>query len=299
MLIIATSVSANAEIADLAQTGDKIVITDDNWAYEKVNVYGWELDEYVGTDAVVELPWSFAKEYVTSIGDHAFNDNTTVTSVLTTEVLESIGDYAFSDCTSLQSVVLFSSLKSIGVGCFYGDSMITDVNICDTAIVEIPAYCFAECGINELFIPTSCLSIGNYAFYNCTSLSKIIIPDSVTSIANNAFTDCDNLVIYGSADSYAIEYAVESNIDYVITDNNPDVLSNILGDADNSGYVDIVDATFLQRYATHIYVPVSADILMQGDVDNSGSIEITDAGFIMRHLIHVATPYPIGETITI
>ena len=36
-------------------------------------------------------------------------------------------------------------------------------------------------------------SIGNSAFYGCTSLSSIVIPDSVTSIGDSAFTYCDSL----------------------------------------------------------------------------------------------------------
>ena len=36
-------------------------------------------------------------------------------------------------------------------------------------------------------------SIGNGAFYNCTSLKSIIMPDSVESIEDNAFESCTSL----------------------------------------------------------------------------------------------------------
>ena len=36
-------------------------------------------------------------------------------------------------------------------------------------------------------------SIGNYAFYYCSSLTSVTIPDSVTNIGYSAFYDCTNL----------------------------------------------------------------------------------------------------------
>ena len=44
-------------------------------------------------------------------------------------------------------------------------------------------------------IPTdgSVTSIGNYAFYDCDSLTSVVIPDSVTSIGNYAFYNCSSL----------------------------------------------------------------------------------------------------------
>ena len=55
---------------------------------------------------------------------------------------------------------------------------------------------------NDLTIPTTVYidespytvtSIGNYAFYRCTSLTSITIPDAVTSIGEAAFNLCSNL----------------------------------------------------------------------------------------------------------
>ncbi len=50
-----------------------------------------------------------------------------------------------------------------------------------------------EQGITEVVIPDSVTSIGNRAFYGCSSLTEINIPDSVTSIEDSAFYECRSL----------------------------------------------------------------------------------------------------------
>lgn len=194
----------------------KTVITNGDWVYERVNVYGFEIDEYIGSGSVVELPYSFAKEYVTTVGDHAFADNPTLTDLTLTYVLQSVGSYAFNGCSSLKTVKLYSSTTYIGVGAFYGDFALESINLQDTSITEVSAYCFAECGFSSLALPDTCTKIGNYAFYNCTGMTRLTIPASVTEIADTAFTGCSQLVICCDADSAAHQYAVSHDIPYVL-----------------------------------------------------------------------------------
>ncbi|MGD0818416.1 MAG: leucine-rich repeat protein [Methanomassiliicoccales archaeon] len=104
-----------------------------------------------------------------------------------------IGDSAFSDCRSLSSVTIPSSITSIGQTAFFYCSALTSVTI-PLGVISVGPSAFAFCAnLTLVTIPTSLSSIGGWAFFSCTSLTSITIPASITSIGNNAFLDCSAL----------------------------------------------------------------------------------------------------------
>ena len=61
-------------------------------------------------------------------------------------------------------------------------------------VTSIGTYAFYKCtSLTRIIIPNSVTSICDYAFSNCTSLASVTIGDSVTSIGNDAFSSCDAL----------------------------------------------------------------------------------------------------------
>ena len=104
----------------------------------------------------------------------------------------SIGEEAFSDCSSLSSINIPSSVKSIGESAFACCESLTSINI-PSSVKSIGDCAFARCeSLTSINIPSSVKSIG-YCAFNWCSLTSINIPSSVTSIENGAFSGCDNL----------------------------------------------------------------------------------------------------------
>src|ERR1039458_3782010 len=130
---------------------------------------------------------------VTSIGYEAFNVCTNLASVTIPNSVTSIGGYAFADCSSLTSVTIPNSVTSIGEGAFAGCTGLTSVTI-PNSVTSIGYEAFWACtGLTSVTIPNSVTSIGSYAFSECTSLTSVTIPNSVTSIGVAAFSNCTGL----------------------------------------------------------------------------------------------------------
>ena len=127
---------------------------------------------------------------VTSIGDSAFFDCSSLTSITIPNSVISIGDGAFEACTSLSSITIPNSVTNIGENAFGRCSCLTSITI-PNSITCIRWSTFSDCSsLTSITIPNSVTSIGEDAFWNCTSLANITIGNSVTSIGNYAFLDC-------------------------------------------------------------------------------------------------------------
>ena len=145
---------------------------------------------------------------MTSIGDSAFEDCTSLTSITIPNGVTSIGDSAFEGCTSLKSITIPNSVTSIGFGAFIGCSSLTSITIPDS-VTCIGDSAFNGCtSLTSITLPDSVTSIGESAFSGCASLASITIPDSVMSIGNDAFHECSSLT------SITIPYSVTSIGDY-------------------------------------------------------------------------------------
>ncbi len=124
----------------------------------------------------------------------------------------SIGDGAFGNCSSLTSVTIPNSVTSIGSGAFGNCSSLTSVTI-PNSVTSIGNQAFSGCtGLTSVTIPNSVTSIRNGAFWNCSSLTSITCEAVTPPTLSNTFSGVDKstCVLYVPAGSVsAYKYADE------------------------------------------------------------------------------------------
>lgn len=106
----------------------------------------------------------------------------------------SIGEYAFRDCSSLTSVTIPNSITSIKSYAFYGCSAIVNLTI-PTSVKEIGMGAFEGCSsLSQMILPQGLPVIEDETFYGCSSLQGVVIPSSITAVGEEAFSRCNSLI---------------------------------------------------------------------------------------------------------
>lgn len=191
------------------------------------------LQKYTGISQSVTIPsridWDGASYNVTVIGQNAFRDNTTITSINIPKGVLEIDNYAFYGCSVLSSVKLPTNCQ-LGKYIFYECDSLNEISIpegttsiydtypldddkevdqkndgaClagdaiekitfESGVTKVPSH-LCE-GLTQLKIIEwgNVASLGYHAFNRCESLTTIELPEKITTLPRLAFGGCKAL----------------------------------------------------------------------------------------------------------
>ena len=196
------------------------------------------LVKYKGAGGDVVVPDS-----VTSIGDRAFEECSSITSIKLPEGVTSIGNSAFAECSNLASVDLPASVTSLGVCAFDGCS-----------------------SLKKIIIPDSVTFIDEYA------ISSIF--------GNDGDHYTDTTTIYCSKGSTDEVYALAHNIPFVYLEDAVSKTPTITVSAGISIEKTAGDAAFSLGVSTDSdgKVTYSSDNENVVKVDSNGNVAVMGAG---------------------
>lgn len=161
-------------------------------------------NSYSGEVVVPSVIWYNGNEFtVTEIGEYAFCNCQSLSSITIPEGITLIGSHAFDNSYNVSSITLPQSITSIGDYAFYYCSAIQSI-IIPSKITRIENCCFYGCqNLQSIIIPEGVTEIGYDAFGYCYQLSSISIPTTVTRIENGAFMNCHNVasIVVGSGNT--------------------------------------------------------------------------------------------------
>ncbi len=159
-----------------------------SYSWSGSNVAPWK--SYTSDGTVTNV---VVGEGITSVGENAFYNCSTIRQVQLPKSLTTLGTRAFRGCSALESVNLPENLSSIGTYAFYDCDALKTIAL-PNSLKTIPTYAFYSCdNLETITLPNELTNISSYAFYGCKNLKLDKIPDSVTSIGSNAFVSCTSL----------------------------------------------------------------------------------------------------------
>ena len=250
---------------------------------------------YEGSETDIVIAKMYKGVFVKSIGEKAFYNCTSLTSVVMPDCVTTIGDGAFHNCQSLTSIVIPKGVTTIGDKAFRGCISLEEIEIPfvgaskeATGYEAVFGYIFGyysnsimtqhatQSGTSTYqyristsfyyyYIPSSLTKVtitgGNIprnAFYNCDRLTSVVFPDGMTSIGASACYNCDRLT------------------SVVIPDSVTSIDSSAFSDCDSLTSVIISDNVTSIGSSAFAYCDSLTSIVISDSVTSIGSLAFDD-----------------------
>lgn len=190
-----------------------------------------------------------------------------ITELTLPSTLTTIDDYAFN---------LYLKVKDVQIP--YG-------------VTTIGNHAFSDCyQIENVVLPGTVKKIGDEAFSVCDSLNSITIPASVTEIGKNLAHSYSGVSIFGYTGSTAESYAKENKYAFFS-------LSNTVGDVNEDGVVNLMDAIALNKYLAGMISLTDNQLIAANcnTADGTSNINEDDVTALMRFVINLIPDLPVSE----
>lgn len=237
----------------------------------------------IGASAFKCTPWIENRPngcvYINNVLYDYKGESSPGTEVIVRDGTVSISDLAFADCKNIVSVIISDSVTTVGKGAFSNCTDLENVRFSYSA-TKIEDNTFYGCtNLVSFSLPDSIEVIGEKALCGCSSLDRLTIPASVTEIGSQAlgyyYDEANELckdeefTIYGYIGTKAHKYAKENEIKFEYLD------EVLIGDADGSGYITIIDATTVQLHLAKSIV-LDEIGLVCADANEDGDVNVMD-----------------------
>lgn len=164
----------------------------------------------------IKMNWEMGGSYLFHYAQHLYLNGEEIKDLVIPNSVSRIGIYVFEGCSSLTSVTIPNSVTRICHSAFRECSGLTSVTF-GNSVASIDEYAFAGCsGLTSIKIPNPVMQIGSGAFSGCSGLTSVSIPSSVTSIVGGAFSGCPELLdVYCFAENVPSTDASAFNDSYI------------------------------------------------------------------------------------
>lgn len=190
----------------------------------------------------------------------------------------------------ITELTLPSTLTTIDDYAFAFYLNVKDVQI-PYGVTTIGNNAFSDCyKIENVVLPGTVKKIGNYAFSVCDSLNSITIPASVTEIGEKIAKAYTIVAIYGYTGSTAESYAKENGYYFF-------PLSNTVGDVNEDGVVNLMDAIALNKYLAGVISLTDSQLVAANCniADGTSNINEDDVTSLMRFVINLIPDLPVSK----